>query len=292
MKKVHIVVPGPQRALRRVKDALIHHAPADVEFVSRAKNADLVVLNVIGRQDKMRHVAEETLIRGGRYAVIQYCLRSTLRPSTVGWVPLWVNAETVWSYLDLSLAIRQDGGSKVPWDFYYAPLGADPGVFRKQRRKRTYVICTSGSGALSESVKEAIVAARRVNRKVAHLGPELNREGVDCFSGLTDSELVDLYNQCEFVAGLRRTEGFELPAAEGLLCGARPIMFDQPHYRQWYAPWAEFITEGDRSSVIDSLEALFRREVRFVTDKERATAANFFDWRPTVAEFWRRCLST
>ena len=71
---------------------------------------------------------------------------------------------------------------------------------------------------------------------------------------------------------LRRIEGFELPAAEGLLCGARPILFANSSGYDWYKPWGVFIEETDRAGVIDQLEAIFRRGAQLVTSEERAAA--------------------
>ena len=89
------------------------------------------------------------------------------------------------------------------------------------------------------------------------------------------------------MSGLRRIEGFELPAAEGLLCGARPIMFDRPHYRDWFNKWAIFIPEGNREEVLQSLIDVFQQEYRPVTLEEIAEARQLFDWQSIINGFWR-----
>ena len=289
--RVCILNPKPGCfALMRVKDALMRYAPEDIEFAP-ADKADLTIINVIGRQDGVRRTARNILNKNREYAVIQYCLRSTQKSKTDGWLPLWAGANVVWSYLDLQQAAQIDDVPTSDVYFYHAPLGVDAGVFKPLQQKRRYAICTSGLYR-AESVREAILAAKQVGRKVLHLGPELNHQDVECHSGLTDEEVAEVYNQCEFVSGLRRIEGFELPAAEGLLCGARPIVFDRSHYRKWYKPWAEFIPEGSQMEVIESLASLFKRGARAVTKQERMDAARFFDWRPIVTGFWDRCLNT
>lgn len=290
--KVHILRPlVPSIAVSRVMAALEQYAPRRASFVSRWQDAELVVLNVIGRQEKIRPLAEQLLQQGKQYAVIQYVLRSTQKPSTENWIPLWERAEVVWSYLDLRASIREDGTTiDKRWNFYHAPLGVSAG-FRPMtnNQQRPYIICTSGGSYLTESVREAIIAAREVKRPVIHLGPELNRPGVTCLSGLTDKKLASVYSQCEFVSGLRRKEGFELPAAEGLLCGSRPILYDAPHYIQWYKLWAEFVPEISRDATVEALIPLFEAGARPVTKAERDTARERFDWKVIVKGFWKRC---
>lgn len=138
-------------------------------------------------------------------------------------------------------------------------------------------------------MRECCSAAGRLDRHALHLGEELNSALVDCRTGLTDISLSDLYSRCEFVSGLRRTEGFELPMAEGLLCGARPVTFDRPHYRRWFGSMADYVQESARDGVVDQLTALFRSGPRPVTPLEREFAVELFSWERVVRGFWERC---
>lgn len=279
-------------SVRRITQQLrLSAQAAGVTITPNIAEADLIVLHVIGRQDQVTAKVEAIRQKRQRYAVIQYCLRSTKRPHTPGWLPIWQGAATVWSYLNLPAALTEDGVGTPLGNFYYRPLGADASIFRYATGPRPYVICTSGQSALTESVREVCVAAQRVGKRVFHLGPRLRSLGshVDCAEGMDDKALADLYGQCEFVSGLRRVEGFELPAAEGLLCGARPVLFDRPHYRYWYEPWGVFIPEGSRTQVIDSLEAVFRNGVTPVSAVDRAAAAEYFNWERIIWGFWDRC---
>lgn len=278
------------RSLIRVVNALIQYMPSDVEIVANSDAADLIILHVIGRQDRNRGKAERLRARGQRYAVIQYCVRSTLRPLTENWFPLWQDAILTWSYYDLKALCAEDGTSQ-DFPFYHAPLGVDADVFYPRNHARQYAIGTSGHSWVTESVREAGHATERAGRLMFHLGRRLNRKPHIMYaSGMDDHVLANLYSQCEFIAGLRRTEGFELPAAEGLLCGARPICFDRPHYRQWFGPWAVFISEGSREQVINSLESIFRLGADPVTKTERVAAKALFDWETIITGFWKRAL--
>jgi hypothetical protein len=109
--------------------------------------------------------------------------------------------------------------------------------------------------------------------------------------GIDDATLARVYSECHFVSGLRRVEGFELPAAEGLLCGARPIFFDGPHYRAWFDTFAEFIPEAASTTWSRRSRRFSGTGARPVTDAERADAARRFDWREIARGFWDRILS-
>jgi hypothetical protein len=74
------------------------------------------------------------------------------------------------------------------------------------------------------------------------------------------------------------------------VCGARPIVFDAPHYRRWYEPWAEFIPEGSGEEVTNALIGVFERGPRPVTREERQEANYRFDWANIVPDFWKGVL--
>lgn len=286
--KTYIETARTDWSLMRMVKALERYVPDEVELVLTKDAADLIVMHVIGRRDRSVRDAAEILASGRNYVVIQYALRSTQKPHTAAWINLWRGARLVWSYYDLEMWCREDW-TPFDFNFYHAPLGVDSEIFYpRDLHCCQFVIGTSGHSAVLESVREAAFATKRVQRKMLHVGPELKR-GTDiiCKSSLSDDELARLLSDCEFVACLRRTEGFELMAAEGLLCGARPICFDRDHYRQWHEPWAVFIPEGSRDEVIDSLETVFRGGTKPVSEEERREAAELFNWERIITAFWQ-----
>lgn len=293
--KVFLSPPeGLSLAMSRVAYHLAVNAPDCVDVVSNEDDADVVVLHVIGYPETVEHI-EHLRARGQEYIINQYCLRSTQRPSTFHWIPLWCDAKLVWSYYDLAEAIREDfkpGSAALSYEagnFYIAPLGADSAAFKLRAGVRPYQILTSGYVAESEGVKEAVNAVERFGGQMLHLGPDLKLSPVVTWRmDISDQELAELYGYSRYVAGLRRCEGFELPAAEGLLCGARPIMFDVPHYRMWFEEHADFVKEGTFEEVSDALLSLFHRKPKPVTQAERNYAAGLFSWPSIVQGFWER----
>jgi hypothetical protein len=281
--------PGLSRAMSRVVAAMKKFAPTRVQFVNNPKQSDLIVLHVIGYPetvDSIKHILDA----GKKYIVIQYCMRSTQRPNTADWLPIWVEAEMVWSYYDLHELIVDDGHNVPKFNFYRSPFGADPAFldYDMPIRPRWADIMTSGYVAESETVGEVVEATRRLGHRMIHLGPPSATRGrhVTTITGVSDTDLASYYAQCWRVAGLRRCEGFEMPAVEGLACGARPVMFDSPHYRAWFNEFAEFIPEGSVNDVTDALTALLRQPPNPVTDDERRAAMDRFDWARIINGFW------
>lgn len=281
------------QGIHRVARALRQYAPPDIQIVETPEEADLRIGHVVGQLGMQEWCSQ------GPYALIQYCLRTaeehlsgtTFDPnSNPGlWYPIWRNARLTWSYYDLPSYIMESRG--VGMDgirFYHAPLGVDGTVFKpSQPPRKLFLIGTSGYVADSESVGECYRATSARSAMLFHLGPNLNLgAGVVYGNGMTDDILAAFWSQCSFVSGLRRFEGFELPALEGLVCGARPIMFDKPHYTQWFGEHAEYVPEVPSDELVDHLLELVSKPVRPVTPAERSLVVQTFDWKKIVTGFW------
>ena len=242
------------------------YMPVNIRRVAQMEEADLVVMFIDGRLYHNLTLAGEIKQRGQDYAILQIALGSTRNPNPLDWLPLWEGARVVWGYYDLPLK-----------DYYRAPLGADPEIFHPLNLEREYIICMTGNYNRKECLLECRKAAYRVKRSVFHV------------QGCTDEEVNQAYNRSDYINGLRRDDGFELPAAEGLIAGTRPILFDNANYRHWYEGLALFIPEDTPEQVSKSLAAIFRTGTWPVKDWEIAEARRRFDWAKIVGGFWERC---
>ena len=291
-QKFYLKVDHNSNGLFRVETALEKYKPEWVDLCDNEEDADVVILHVVGRQDQVTDHINYLKSKNKKYIIIQYALRSTMRPKTDHWIPLWEDALLVWSYYNLPLWCVEDGNG-VSFNFYHSPLGANH-ISPVSGNNKDFVIATTGLSYLTESVREGIVASQRVGRKSFHLGADIgrNKHHVTCRTGISDEELARYYSRCEFVSGLRRDEGFELPAVEGLLCGARPVLFDRGHYRQWYYGLGVFIPELPRPQVEDALVALFEKGADPVTKEEMEIAKKRFNWETIINNFYERVLWT
>lgn len=277
------------RALTRVADALEQHAPPGVTIVARREEADLVIHHVIGKGSLADIQAD--VDAGRRYAMIQYCVKSSDMPEPLDWLPYWQRAALTWSYYDLA---QWDEYGDNTFNFYHAPLGVDRSVFKLPvpQPERDYLLATTGYVAESESLRECAEAVKRAGGRMIHLGPKTLNLGahVDYALGITDAEWAALLGRSRFVAGLRRIEGFEFPVIEGLACGAWPIVFDQPHYRQWFGHFAHTVPEGDAGAVTHALETIFRAGCCGEVPTTGAIDGYLerFDWPTICAGFWGR----
>jgi glycosyltransferase involved in cell wall biosynthesis len=218
-----------------------------------------------------------------------------MKPDTHDWLQMWIGAKLVWSYYDLQYLMAEDGFTDqlTSFPFYYAPLGVDASVFQEiPQRHRRFIIAASSQHALSESAKECVLATKKEKKEMFFLGHELRRgSDIVCKTGISDQMLAGYYSQSTFVSGLRRVEGFELPVIEGLLCGARPIVFDRPEMRKWFDKLAIHIPEESRDKVADILAGIFSMTQIYpvtVTEEEKQIVRERFDWQRIIEGFWSR----
>lgn len=277
------------QAMIRVARALTQYAPEGVDVVRRPEQADIRVMHTIG-PDLFEFINSQPYLR---FAVIQYCFKSA--GGTVPmWQDLWNKSLLVWSYYDLPLEKKL---------FYHAPLGVDADIFKHQCGPRSTGVMTSGyiTGPACEAIEEVALAAERTGLSVVHLGP-VPVHGYNTtikmavpgewrsIMDVADDDLAREYGQSKWVSGLRYVEGFELPAAEGLLCGARPIVFDRPEMHQWYDGHAVFVPEYTGDQLVEAIANVLSHEPEEVRPAERALAQHTFDWERVARGFWTRLL--
>lgn len=310
------------RAMIRIANAIERYAPASVEIVSDQSSADLVIFYPIGAD--WIPLIEGVEAEGKRFALVQCCVRST-GASCETWAQIWWRAECVWSYLDLTRLLLEENGirpvsiSRRPENIYYAPLGIDDAFLptpipadryhlASQIGRNTVVTTGYVSGRPGEAISEVWEAALACGYHVTHVGGKIEgawRPGVRVREGVSDQELRLIYRSAAFVASLRYVEGFELPALEGLACGATPILFDQPDLRHWYGEDALYLPEEEGPALVEKLMIEFRAagsplmQEKFgvpplqpVHDTLRSVdILNRFSWATLAAEFWQRILS-
>lgn len=280
------------KAMVRVANALTRYAPSSVQVVDRQSDADLAILHVIG--DAISAV-QRILSERRRYVAIQYCVNPCREE--VDCHCLWRNADLVWSYYDLSPFAQADG-----FQFYHAPLGIDD-AFRREPFVQTFrenLVITSGyvDGPRAEAISEVWQAAAIAGVEAIHVGPQ-QIEGMqtqptkwNARHDLTDEELASLYGRAAFVSGLRHVEGFEVVAAEGLACGARPIMFWQPATTHWYGGFAEYVEDRSGEDLVGDLVSVMTKDYRQVSPIERERAVAKFDWQRICTGFWQALLAS
>lgn len=267
------------RAMVRVADALERYAPSNFTFSGSpsANYSDLVVLHAIG-SDAIE-AAASCKARGQKYVLIQYCLQ-TSGATVEEWVPCWRDAALVWSYYDLAMMTEHVADEQ----FYHSPLGVTTDFYEDDTPKEPLVITigyVNGPGA--EEIEAVWDAADKAGIQFFHIGPR-NVSGASrvpnasqVAEGITEEVLIQLYRRATWVAGLRHVEGFELPALEGYMCGAVPIMFEQPVIRQWYGEAPYYVSEDWRADTV----------TKFLAEKFRYPAVRSSLPEPHTIYLWK-----
>ena len=283
-------------AMVRIANALRRHAPASVTFVDDHREADLVVLYVIG-WDQVQWVRENLDLSRQHFAVVQCCLRTAGQPVLTEWAKFWKRASAVWSYYSRMTEIADQNAI----NFLYAPLGVDEVFFSEQlyRHERSGVVTTGHlSHPAAEAIEEVWAAALKLDMEVFHLGTK-HVSGVDVskypnvnlFAYMSDKMMVDIMSRAQWSCALRHCEGFELPAAEGLACGLRPVLFAQTDLHRFYGPHAVYVSECDGQELVDKLTGILAAVPIPVSDREREEVRRLFDWKLVAETFWTAALS-
>ena len=244
--RVYVDPPGHlSQAMFRVARALRRYAPEGISIVNDRVSAEMEVLHIIGPDVFQPPYKPPPRLRG--HSGTCYKTAGATLPQ---WQAFWSKADAVWSYYpDLPIS---------PWheqNFYLAPLGIDDD-FRKvvlATLGLRHGIVTSGyvHGRPAEAIQEPALAADAWHIPTYHLGPE--PQGMTIYparwkslNGCKDGLLAGYYSLSSWVSGLRYVEGFELPAAEGLACGCRPVMFDRVETQHWFGDHAIFVPEMEK----------------------------------------------
>lgn len=276
----------------RIAQALTATAPPWARIVQDVAQADLQILQVVAL-DARRGV------KAPRYAIIQHAQRHEHRhgarapivvPSNFNpWEALWSKALAIWSPVGISVAALNHQAH-----LYLAPFGVDTGVFRPSGAPRDVGLVTTGVSNVDEPIEEAAAAALRAGLTVTHVGPfdveGMNARvspGMSAVNSLSDNELAALYSRARWVSGLRYKEGFELPALEGLACGARPICFDTPENREVFKDHALYVHELAGDALVDQLTTVMSQPARPVGVQELNDVALRYDWERLAVGYWQ-----
>ena len=274
--KVHCEVePGWMgRVMYRFVEAIKRFAPESVFFVQRAEEADLQILQVIG-------LGSLPFLKCKDYVVFQHCF---LTSETRAWLGIWEKARLVASCYDLPSMLPGN------YRFHRMPMGVDSAKWSEVTEQKRYLCMATGYDPAQEAIREMFDTCYSLGGTLVHVNRNFNwGKGYVNYDNISDEKMQELYSKSQFVSALRHTEGFELPAVEGLLCGARPVMFDLPCYRYWFNDVALFVEEKHGVALVQDLVRVLSSP-KPVEENERNWARRKFDWSVIIPELWRTIL--
>jgi glycosyltransferase involved in cell wall biosynthesis len=275
--KVYARIHEPAgHVIYRINREFVKRAPESVEFVDYPKQADIQIVHCLG-------AGSLTKIWNNRYVLIQHNLLNSDIKSIAVWLGIFNRALLVVSYMNLPLILKTN-----TFNFHLTQWGVDTSVFRNLAQRRSKAILTTGWSLDEEGIRECYMAIKRTHKTMVNVGDDFQfGNGFSAVSRLTDKELCELYNDCEFVSGLRFKEGFEVSVIEGLACGCRPICFDMPVYRNWFEDLACYVPHYQGSQLSDYIETVLRNKAKPVSNDELERVKKTFDWESIAGQFWK-----
>lgn len=266
-------------AIYRINREFVKRAPPTVEFVDYVKQADFQIIHCLG-------AGSLTKIWHKRYILFQHNFLNADISNPNVWLGVFGQAMLVVSYADLPNQLKSTN-----FQFHMTPWGVDLSTFVNRDCKRNTKLLTTGWSSFGEALRECYLAVKQRQQNMVNVGADFNfGEGFKAVSRLTDAELCDLYNDCEFVSGLRFNEGFEISIIEGLACGCRPICFDIPVYRKWFDGLVSFVPHCSGRALVRKLEDVLKRGAMPISRDEKIRLRTQFDWQQVVDSFWNRVL--
>jgi len=274
------------RAMERIRRAFIAYSPPGTLFVDNMETDVVHCLNWVG-QNPREHTARceivqgvPTLPLGSKYIVFVHVGNPHYRDLDSYYQRILAGALLVVTYDREILGYEGSNVLETPWGF-------EPTTFYREPRARGYKILATGYVAESEAIDACFDACLRLQAKLCHVGGLLRaiprHPCYDRYEGISDSELRDLYNSSEYVSGMRREGGFELPVLEGYACGCRPIVFEQPTMRKWYNDFAIFVPNLPRGELVKILVDVLRQPTNL---NPRPDALEKFHWKQIIARVW------
>jgi len=279
---------GYGRGIQTVTSYLKRYAPPDIEFVS-FEEADVYLTHGIGnplrdldRNEYNRNLWER--VHKKPFVVLLHCVDSE---GGAVYNPFFdyclENARMIYTPLPVERYCA------LPGTVVKGPWGVRDDIFRRINKEgqRPFRITATGYVAATEAIEEIYIACRELKVHMCHLGHNFNF-GVFYHhkENLTDEEVNRIFNQSVYVSALRREEGFEVPALEGVLAGARPICFDNPHYK-WFSDFAVYIPETSFTNTVESLIRVLSKDPEPISDELIESVKSRFSWKVVAERFWQ-----
>ncbi|MCK4554861.1 hypothetical protein KAU19_07975 [Candidatus Parcubacteria bacterium] len=284
-KKIKIYFPLDSAwgiVLQRITYDIQRNAPENFEFVHSYEECDILFTHIIGQRE---------IKKDKPYVVFFHCFGLDRGSQVMDkFTEMFKNALMVYTYYPINEFLPSMEGINL----MRRPWGVDSSIFyRMPEVPKTYTCLATGYVARTEAILELYRACEAVNGKLLHIGGSIEKEvGMlnpiyyERHLGITDNDMRKAYNACQWVSGLRRHEGFEIPALEGFLCGAQPICFDIPiFYNHWFSDFATFIPHSSQEIVTEELIKLFKTKP-LISSQKMETVKEKFDVNKLSSEFW------
>lgn len=282
--------PRLSRAMERIRQAFIKHAPTDTVFLQNPTADSVHCIHWMG-QNPAQHTARDeilfsqpTLPRSSRYLIFLHCPNWPYPQHEATFKRLLQRAQLVVTHTPEFLTW---GGPTPDVNLHVTPWGYDPELFYYEAQPKKYTILTTGYSVEQEAIDSVVTACHKMSCSVVHVGyvsryhspsPTFTQ-----FTNVSDAQLRSLYNQARFVSGLRREGGFELPILEGYACGAQPVTFNHMASRRYFKDFAILVPNVPRDELTPKLMEVLKPKTAITPQKE---VLQRFQWGTIMRDVW------
>ena len=274
------------RAMERIRQAFIKYAPKTARFQGSIEDQPIHCLNYMGQNPK-EHTKRDEICMGvptlpvtEKYLVFAHIGNPHYPQHDIYFQKMMSGALLVITFDKRILGYKGSNVLETSW-------GYEPDLFYRYPGLKTYKILCTGYMADAEAIDACWDACGNISAKLCHVGGRLPEVKVgrwcDRFEGVSDGHLRTLYNSAEYVSGMRREGGFELPVIEGYACGCQPIVFDQPTMHKYYEDFALFVSNVPRYDLAKRLVNLLLPKKSIRPDPK---ILKRFQWRQVMRRIW------
>lgn len=280
--------PRISMAMHRIRDAFIKYKPPSITFTDEKQGSFTHCIHWVG-QNPEKHTERdegiferETLPESDSYIVFAHIGNPHYKDQEGYYQRLLEYARLVITFDKDIIGYEGDNVFETPWGF-------EPETFFLDPQKKRYKILCTGYMAHAEGIDSCYDAVIATKGLLCHVGGRLRGitgpAGYVRYEGVKDYIMRSLYAKSEYVSGMRREGGFELPTIEGYACGAQPIVFNLPTMRKYYSDFALFVPLVNRLDLYMELRKIFERPAN-VSPDERILSR--FHWETIMNKVWSR----
>jgi hypothetical protein len=260
------------RAFIRISKAFHDYAPECIEFVDSPDKADVNLIHSLGS-------GELQFMSRPNKVIVQHCYLT----GSSEYTKYWKDSLLTVSFHNLKLY------TDIDFNFLSIPWGVEPSVFSRTEKEKDNLVFTTGHVAETENIDKVYDAVKYLNTFMIHTGENFKWDSTyyKYHMYMDDEKFAHLLNRTKYTVGLRSIEGFEMHCAEGLFCGARPIVPKLDTYR-WYDGLCHYI-DMDKD-IVEQLIIIFSGEFIPLTFDEYREAHERFSWVSIMSQFYDRLL--
>ncbi len=256
---------------KKIKHYTMKFAPSDVEFVDNKEDSDIQIVHVVG---------------SGEYDVIKSCSRPVIwhqcykTSGRFDWDLLWEKALLTVSFHYLPSYTNKK------FNFLHLPLGYDDSLFypREDFSSRPKNAFVTGHVMDTECIGVIYKACERAGYTLFHTGENFNLGSNYVYlSYMPENVYAEfLGRNIRYVFGLRRIEGFEIAALEGIASGAVGIVPNEDSYL-WYDGLASMIST-ESPNLEENIYNILKNDMNFQINRNKLA---YFTWDFVINKFWK-----